>query len=253
MSDLIMLVSSSQRLTYSTEAAVGQAVGDLIVEIIGRKPAAVLGLATGATMEPVYANLVAAFKRGDVSFAGVTSFNLDEYVGIPTSHPRSYRSTMNALFFDHVDIDKNRTFLPEASVDKPDEAGERYERMIAKAGGIDLQLLGIGRNGHIGFNEPGSAKDSRTRLVELHEDTLRANARFFSDRPVPSSAITMGIGTILSAKKIVLTATGVAKADAVRRATSGGFQADCPASALQEHDKVSWFFDRAAAGLRMAA
>lgn len=248
-----MLVSSSQRLIFSSDDAAAQAVADLIVATVKRKPDAVLGLATGGTMEPVYAKLVAAFRRGDISFSGVTSFNLDEYAGLPANHPGSYRSTMNALLFDHVDIDKRRTFLPEADPEKPDDAGARYESMIAAAGGIDLQLLGIGRNGHIGFNEPGSAKESRTRLVELHAETLEANARFFSDRPVPSSAITMGIGTILSARQVALMATGASKAEAIRCATSGGFKADCPASALQEHGHVSWFLDTKAADLRLAA
>jgi glucosamine-6-phosphate deaminase len=248
-----MLVSSVQKLIFSTTDAVAQAVADRIAEVIRSKPAVVLGLATGGTMEPVYARLVAAFQKGEVSFAGVTSFNLDEYAGLSASHPGSYRSTMNRLLFDHVDIDKERTFLPEASPGAPDKAGEHYERMIAEAGGIDLLLLGIGRNGHIGFNEPGSVEDSRTRLVELHQDTLEANARFFSDQPVPATAITMGIGTILSAKQIALMATGASKQDAIRRATGGGFQIDCPASALQKHGDVRWFLDTAAAGLPMAA
>lgn len=244
-----MLVSSSRRLTFSTEDAAADAVAELVIAVIQRKPNAVLGLATGATMEPVYARLVDAFKRGEVSFAGVTSFNLDEYAELPTSHPCSYRSTMNALLFDHVDIEKAKTFLPQVS----GSPGEGYERMIEEAGGIDLQLLGIGRNGHIGFNEPGSTRESRTRLVKLHEDTLKANARFFSDGPVPTTAVTMGISTILSARQIALLATGGAKADAIRRAGCGGFQAECPASALQEHDNVTWFLDTAAAGLAKAA
>jgi glucosamine-6-phosphate deaminase len=248
-----MLVSSSQRLVFSSEEAVAQAVADAVIAVIRRKPNAVLGLATGGTMEPVYARLVAAFRRGDVSFAGVTSFNLDEYSGLPAEHPGSYRSTMNGLLFDHVDIDKERTFLPEADGIAPDQAGACYERRIAEAGGIDLQLLGIGRNGHIGFNEPGSTRDSRTRLVVLHQDTLDANARFFSDRPVPSFAVTMGIATILEARQIALMATGASKADAIRLATAGRFQPQCPASALQEHDNVGWFLDTAAAGLKQAA
>ncbi|KPF44492.1 glucosamine-6-phosphate deaminase [Rhizobium sp. AAP43] len=248
-----MLVSSSQRLIFSTPEAVANAVADLIIKVVQEKPSATLGLATGGTMEPVYARLVTAFKHGEISFSAVTSFNLDEYAELPPEHPGSYRSTMNALLFDHVDIDKSRTFLPEANGSEPDKSGARYEDMIAAAGGIDLQLLGIGRNGHIGFNEPGSARDSRTRLVNLHTDTLEANARFFADRPVPRSAMTMGIGTILSARKIALVATGASKTDAIHRATQGGFQADCPASALQDHGQVTWFLDTAAAGLQRAA
>lgn len=248
-----MLVSSSQRLTFSTEDAAAQTVADLILATIRDIAEPVLGLATGATMEPVYGHLVAAYKRGDVSFARCTTFNLDEYVGLPAEHPGSYRSTMNNLFFDHVDIDKSRTFLPDALQDPTDVIGEVYERKIEEAGGIDLQLLGIGRNGHIGFNEPGSAKDSRTRLVELHAETLEANARFFTDRPVPAYAVTMGIGTILAARQIVVLATGSGKADAVFHATNGNFDPACPASALLEHCNVKWVLDTAAARLKSAA
>lgn len=248
-----MLVSSSQRLTFSTEDAAAQSVADLIALTLRNTPSAVLGLATGGTMEPVYAKLVAAYRRGDISFAHCMTFNLDEYVGLSADHPGSYRSTMNALLFDHVDIDKARTFVPDASTDDAERIGEIYEEKIRAAGGIDLQLLGIGRNGHIGFNEPGSAKDSRTRLVTLHAETLEANARFFTDRPVPTSAVTMGIGTILSAAQIVVLATGAGKADAVLHATNGNFDPACPASALLEHNNVKWVLDTAAAGLKTAA
>ncbi|OLP42291.1 glucosamine-6-phosphate deaminase [Rhizobium oryziradicis] len=248
-----MQTSSSQRHIFPTSDAAAQAVAAHIINTVKAKPDAVLGLATGATMEPVYAHLIAAYQRGDVRFSGVTTFNLDEYAGLSPSDPGSYRSTMDRLFFDHVDIDKNRTFLPEASLDASAAAGNDYEAMIVKAGGIDLQLLGIGRNGHIGFNEPGSAIDSRTRLVELHEETLAANAKFFDGGKVPGSAITMGIGTILSAREIVVLATGAAKADAVRDAHCGTFSEDCPASALQTHNRVLWFLDSAAADARFAA
>ncbi len=248
-----MKTFADQQHTFPSPQAAADAVAMHIINTLKTKPHAVLGLATGATMEPVYAYIVAAFKRGEVSFAGVTTFNLDEYAGLAPSDPGSYRSTMDRLLFDHVDIDKNRTFLPEASATAWEAAAERYEAMIVEAGGIDLQLLGIGRNGHIGFNEPGSLIDSRTRLVELHADTLAANARFFADGQVPKSAITMGIGTILSAREIVVLATGAAKAEAVNRAHSGAFSIDCPASALQTHGNVLWFLDTDAANARAAA
>lgn len=248
-----MPTSSGHTQTFQTQEAAAEAVAMHILGTVKTKPNAVLGLATGATMEPVYAHIIAAFQRGEVSFAGVTTFNLDEYAGLAPSDPGSYRSTMDRLLFDHVDIDKSRTFLPEASIDKWETAAEHYEQMIKDAGGIDLQLLGIGRNGHIGFNEPGSLITSRTRLVELHEDTLSANAKFFADGQVPRSAVTMGIGTILSAREIVVLATGAAKADAVRRAHSGAFNIDCPASALQNHSNVLWFLDTDAANARAAA
>ncbi|MBB4955189.1 glucosamine-6-phosphate deaminase [Agrobacterium vitis] len=243
-----MQTFSDQQCVFPTQDAAAEAVARHIIKVISGKPAAVLGLATGATMEPVYAHLVAAFQRGDVSFAKVTTFNLDEYAGLAASDPGSYRSTMDRLLFDHVDIDKAKTYLPEA-----DATAHHYETMIAQAGGIDLQLLGIGRNGHIGFNEPGSLIDSQTRLVDLHEETLLANARFFPDGQVPASAVTMGIGTILSAREIVVLATGPAKAEAVRRAHSGTFNIDCPASALQTHNRVIWFLDADAAKAKFAA
>jgi glucosamine-6-phosphate deaminase len=238
-----------QQHTFPTKDAAAKAFAQHIISTLKAKPNAVLGLATGATMEPVYAHLVKAFKQGEISFAGVTTFNLDEYAGLAPSDPGSYRSTMNRLLFDHVDIDTSKTFLPEASSD----AAHHYENMIAQAGGIDLQLLGIGRNGHIGFNEPGSSLDSQTRLVELHDETLAANATFFADGKVPTSAVTMGIGTILSAREIIVLATGAAKAEAVRRAHNGAFLADCPASALQNHDHTIWFMDAAAASTQYAA
>lgn len=251
--ETIMLVSSFQRMIFASHNAAAQAAADLIISTVRAKPDAVLGLATGGTMEPVYARIVAAFKKGAVSFAQVTSFNLDEYVDLPPDHPNSYRSTMDELLFNHIDIDKARTFIPAARSDDSAARADDYERLIAETGGIDLQLLGIGGNGHIGFNEPGSSRDSRTRLVELHQKTIEANARFFDDRPMPSHAITMGIGTILSARNIAVVATGTTKADAVHAATLGGFDAACPASALQEHKHVSWFLDAAAAGQKAAA
>jgi glucosamine-6-phosphate isomerase len=186
------------------------ATAERIIAVMQDKPEAVLGLATGATMEPVYAAVVAAYRGGRVSFSRATTFNLDEYVGISPDHPGSYRATMNRLLFDHVDIDLSRTHVPDGMAADPEKAAEAYELHIRQAGGIDLQLLGIGRNGHIGFNEPGSSLDSRTRHVVLHVETLAANQGFFADAGVPQSAITMGIATILTARFILALATGAA-------------------------------------------
>ncbi|MDQ0455855.1 glucosamine-6-phosphate deaminase [Rhizobium paknamense] len=222
-------------------------VANCIIDLVRQKPDAVLGLATGGTMEPVYAHLVATYRRGEVSFAKVTSFNLDEYVGLPPSHPGSYRSTMNRLFFDHVDIDPSRTHLPDGMAGDPESAATAYEADLARLGPVDLQLLGIGRNGHIGFNEPGSALDSRTRQVELHASTLEANRSFFECGTVPHHAITMGIASILDARRIIVLATGEAKAEAVSTALSGTVSEACPASALFLHDQVEWVLDKAAA------
>ncbi|MBB3946877.1 glucosamine-6-phosphate deaminase [Rhizobium skierniewicense] len=223
------------------------AVAERIIAVLRDKPEAVLGLATGATMEPVYAALVAAYLSGRVSFSRTTTFNLDEYVGIPPDHPGSYRATMNRLLFDHVDIELSRTHVPDGMAANPEEAAEAYELQIRQAGCIDLQLLGIGRNGHIGFNEPGSTLQSRTRHVVLHSETLAANQDFFEDAEVPRSAITMGIATILTARSILVLATGNAKQSAVRQALAGGYHSDCPASALAGHTDVTWILDDAAA------
>lgn len=204
-------------------------------------------------MVPVYAALIAAYKKGQVSFANVTTFNLDEYVGLQGDHPASYRATMNDLLFDHVDIDKAATFVPNGCADNLNEAAHAYETQIQMAGGVDLQLLGIGRNGHIGFNEPGSSLESRTRVVELTESTRTANKRFFVHDVVPTHAVTMGIGTILEARKIILQAIGESKRAAVAQALRGAVTTQCPASALQRHPDVLWHLDQAAAGELVAA
>ncbi len=238
-------------LANASEAA--HAVAGHIVTFVRSKPDAVLGLATGATMEPVYDALRRAYRHGDISFSLVTTFNLDEYVGLPADHPGSYRATMNRLLFDHVDIDPSRTHLPDGTAGDLVAAGIAYETAIGKAGGIDLQLLGIGSNGHIGFNEPGSPLNSRTRCVSLHAETLSANQRFFLDRRVPQEAITMGITSILAAKRIIVLATGAAKKDAVARALCGRFDPACPASALGAHGDVTWVLDRAASANANAA
>lgn len=223
--------------------AAAHAVADHIAARLKAKPNLVLGLATGSTMEPVYARLVELCNKGEISFAGVTTFNLDEYVGLPPSDPRSYRSTMDSQLFDLVDIDKARTFVPDGLAADPAAFGARYEAMIRDAGGIDLQLLGIGRNGHIGFNEPGASFDALTRVVDLEASTLEANSAFFDGAQPPSQAMTMGIGTILSSKEIVMLATGAVKRDAVRAALTGDVTTDCPASVLRRHANVSWWVD----------
>ena len=235
-------------ITLAADAAAAAAItAERIIALLDQKPDAVLGLATGATMEPVYANLVAAYRDGRVSFAKATTFNLDEYVGLAPEHPQSYRSTMQRLLFDHVDIDRRKTHVPGGDASDLQSAAERYEQAIASHGPIDLQLLGIGRNGHIGFNEPGSAADSRTRVVALHEATREANRPFFDGEAVPDQAVTMGICTILQARRILLLATGAAKCQAIANALSGGLSIDCPASALGGHGNVEWVLDAEAA------
>lgn len=211
-------------------------------------PKSVLGLATGGTMEPVYAILRDWLDQGQMDLATVTTFNLDEYVGLPGDHPQSYRATMQQLLFGAAGLPPEQTHLPNGAAEDPANEARLYEAAIAKAGGIDLQLLGIGKNGHIGFNEPTSSLGSRTRIKTLTEDTRRANARFFErDEDAPRFAITMGIATILDAHACVLLATGEGKADAVAAAIEGPLSAACPASALQLHPAATMILDEAAA------
>ena len=229
-------------------AAVARYGADIFINHINQKPDSVLGLATGSTPVALYKELIAAYKNAQVSFKRVSSFNLDEYLGLPSSHPQSYRYFMNQQLFDHVDIDKAQTNVPPGDAQDPFKACEIYEAAIKQKGGIDIQLLGIGRNGHIGFNEPSSSLMSRTRVKTLTRATIEDNARFFgADEYQPHLSITMGIGTILESKKVVLLATGENKAEAIKATVEGPLTAACPASALQLHEQVVLVIDEAAA------
>ncbi|MDH5617267.1 MAG: glucosamine-6-phosphate deaminase [Gammaproteobacteria bacterium] len=211
-------------------------------------PQSVLGLATGSSPLILYRILIELYERGKVSFREVTTFNLDEYLGLSGDHPQSYRYFMNRNLFDHIDIDLANTFVPDGTTADPRAAAREYESKIAEAGGIDVQLLGIGYNGHIGFNEPSSSLGSRTRVKTLTARTIADNARFFGkDEYQPHLSITMGIGTILDAKNVVLLATGESKAAAVRNTIEGPISANCPASALQLHPATTIIVDQAAA------
>jgi glucosamine-6-phosphate deaminase len=216
----------------------------------------VVGLATGGTMEHVYPEVIRAFQGGKLSFRNATTFNLDEYYPLEADHPQSYRRFMLEKLFQHVDLTLTpisgarwgQTFVPSVSGNHVGTACLEYEQTIVKAGGIDLQLLGIGKNGHIAFNEPGTTPWSRTRVVKLDENTREANARFFGSLDeVPGFAITMGITTILEAKRIVLLANGAGKAEAIERALTGPVSPECPASYLQLHPDVTFILDTAAA------
>lgn len=236
-------------IVLETAAEVAERSAELIRLLVARKPSAVLGLATGSTPVALYGRLVALHREGRLSLRGVTTFNLDEYVGLDPAHPQSYRHFMTEHLFRHVDLDPARTHLPDGMRENPLEAGPDYEGKIRAAGGIDLQILGIGGNGHIGFNEPTSSLGSRTRVKTLTGKTLADNRRFFrAGEFQPTLAVTMGIATILEAKKILLLATGEAKADAVRDAVEGPVACVCPASALQFHPNATVVVDRAAAG-----
>ncbi|MGJ8530290.1 glucosamine-6-phosphate deaminase [Maritalea sp.] len=221
---------------------------DLFVQQLKQKPQSNLGLATGSSPTALYNKLIERQAAGEVSFSAATSFNLDEYVGLDGDHNQSYRYFMNETLFDHIDIDLKRTFVPNGIAENPNDECKRYEEMIALAGGIDLQLLGIGINGHIGFNEPLSSLASRTRVKTLTKSTIEANSRFFGpDETQPTDSMTMGIGTILNAKQVVLLATGEHKAQAIKGCVEGPVTASCPASALQMHEHAIVVADEAAA------
>lgn len=236
-------------LVLPDAAAAAARAAALVADTLRSQPAPVIGLATGGTMEAVYAELRRRHRDEGLSFAGATTFNLDEYVGLAPDHPQSYRQTMAQLLFDHVDLDPARCHLPRGDAPDPEAEAARYETAIDAAGGIDLQLLGIGRNGHIGFNEPTSSLGGRTRIKTLTAETREANARFFGSlAEVPRYAITMGPATIMDARHCVLLATGAAKAQAVARMIEGPLGADCPATVLQWHPKATIVLDAEAAG-----
>ena len=208
-------------------------------------PTTILGLATGSTPIGTYENLVAM----NLDWSGVKTFNLDEYVGVEGTHEASYRYFMNHQLFDKVNINKANTFVPSGVAD-PKVEGPAYDKKIAEAGGVDIQLLGIGENAHIGFNEPFAEKDSTTQEVKLTESTINANARMFANKDdVPKTAISMGIKTIMQSKRILLVASGPNKAQAIKDTVEGKITGDVPASYLQDHKDVTIIVDKAAAAL----
>ena len=214
---------------------------------IHMKPDCVLGLATGSTPVGTYKQLIEWYEAGDLDFSKVKSVNLDEYVGLDGTNDQSYRYFMNENLFNHVNIDKANTNVPNGKAGNMDEEALRYEALIESLGGIDMQLLGIGNNGHIGFNEPSDAFDKITHEVKLTDSTIQANARFFeSIDDGPKTAISMGIGTIMKAKKIVLIANGPKKADIIYETCFGPITPHVPASALQMHPDATIIVDEEA-------
>jgi glucosamine-6-phosphate deaminase len=219
-----------------------------IVNQIKNKPDTVLGLATGSTPIGMYQNLVQFYRDGKVSFSQVRTFNLDEYVGIPREHPCSYFDFMQENLFKDIDIPADHISLPDGNAPDLKQECADYEERIAGSGGIDLQVLGIGHNGHIGFNEPGTPFESVTQLVNLTQSTIQANARFFENQDqVPRQALSMGIKTIMQAGKILLFAKGADKADIIQKALQGPITPEVPASVLQLHPNLYVFVDHAAA------
>ena len=222
----------------------------IIEDLIRRKPNAVLGLATGSTPLGLYRELIRLHREKGLDFSQATAFNLDEYVGLPADHPASYRRFMRENFFDHVNFQPGRIHIPDGMASDIPACCDQYEAAIRDAGGIDLQVLGIGHDGHIGFNEPTSSLASRTRIKTLTEETILANRRFFtSAEEVPRHVITIGVGTIMDARTCLMLAFGERKADAVAAMAEGPITAMCPASVLQMHRQTIALIDEPAAGL----
>lgn len=214
--------------------------GNIIASQIILKPNCVLGLATGSSPVGTYKQLIKKYEAGELDFSSVTSVNLDEYVGLDGTHDQSYRYFMNDNLFNHVNIDKSRTFVPSGVSGDLAAEGKAYDANIERLGGIDLQLLGIGFDGHIGFNEPADVFVKETHVVDLHASTIEANARFFSSADeVPKKAITMGMGAIMNAKRVLLIANGAGKKDIVEKAFFGPITPQVPASILQLHPNVT--------------
>ena len=234
---------------YVTEdyQAMSRKAANILAAQVILKPTSVLGLATGSTPVGMYKQLITWYEKGDLDFSQVKTVNLDEYVGLEPTHEQSYRRFMQVNFFDHININPANTNVPDGLAADPAGECAWYNEVIRKMGGVDLQVLGMGRNGHIGFNEPGNAFELETHVVDLTESTIEANARFFSSRDeVPRQAMTMGIKSIMMARKILLVISGEDKADIVKEAFSGPITPHVPASILQLHAYVTLVGDRPA-------
>ncbi|WP_051029588.1 glucosamine-6-phosphate deaminase [Brevibacillus massiliensis] len=213
-----------------------------------QKPGLVLGLATGSTPIGMYKELIEMYRKGQIDFSQVTTFNLDEYVGLHPEHPQSYHAYMWKHFFSHININKEHVNIPPGRFENEKDVCSRYDEKIKKSGGIDIQILGIGRNGHIGFNEPDSSLSIKTHIVNLALETIEANSRFFPQKDeVPKQAITMGLGSIMEAKTILLLANGRDKAAAIAKTLMGKVSTQIPASLLQLHPNVTMIMDKEAA------
>ena len=234
---------------FDTTQQIAAAVSAILLKQVRENPQSVLGFATGSSPVETYQKLIAAHAAGDADFSQVTTFNLDEYCALPQTDPHSYFSFMREQLFDKAGFDYSRVHFLTADTQDYESVCRAYREEIRRCGGIDIQLLGIGRNGHIGFNEPSDSFSDGPFMVELSQSTLDANARFFENGTPPRYALTMGIGDILAAKKILLIATGDSKADAVYAMVRGEVTPQCPASVLQTHPDVTVFLDRASARL----
>lgn len=236
--------------TFNKEDDFIQTGANLFVSLLQSNPRAVLGLATGSSPLGIYSRLADMYIKGLVSFAKSSVYNLDEYVGLAADHPQSYHSFMKENLFNHIDIDPKQTFIPNGIANDLEAECQAYDQLLEQNGPVDLQLLGIGTNGHIGFNEPNDHLIGGTQVVDLQEETIQANARFFTSLDeVPKLAVTMGVGSIMKARQIILIARGAAKAEAVKNALQGPITTQCPASFLQCHSNVIVLLDDEAGSL----
>lgn len=234
---------------FDNTAEIADAAAQLYRELIESKPNAVLGLATGATPVPTYKKLIELYNKGEISFKEVTTFNLDEYCDLDKHDKNSYYSFMHENLFDHVDIKEENVNFLDGNATDCDAESKRYAEAIKAAGGIDLQLLGIGTNGHIAFNEPADKFTDEAFKVTLTQSTIDSNQKYFGNVPMPRYAMTMGIGSIMRSKKILLIATGESKAKAIKAMVSGEITPQIPCSILNEHEDVIIMLDKAAAKL----
>lgn len=236
-------------IVVGTNEEISKLIAEEFINQINQKPDSVIGLATGTSPLEIYKNLIIANQKGLVSFNKVKSFNLDEYIGLEGTHNQSYRYFMNENLFNHIDINKNNTHVLKGVGDYVSYLNQ-YDDEIKNAGGIDIQLLGIGRDGHIAFNEPGTSFDSLTHIAELDERTIVDNSRLFNDiKEVPTRAVTMGLKSIMNARKIVLIATGKNKAEAIYNLIKGPKTIENPSSILKDHPDCTIFVDEEAYSL----
>lgn len=234
---------------YNNAEEIGCAAAQLYKELINGNPSAVLGLATGATPVPTYKKLIELYKNGEISFKDVTTFNLDEYCDLDKHDKNSYYTFMHENLFNYIDIKEENVNFLDGNAEDCDAESKRYAEAIRAAGGIDLQLLGIGTNGHIAFNEPADKFTDEAFKVTLTQSTINSNQKYFGDVPMPRHAMTMGIGSIMRSKKILLIATGESKAKAIKAMVSGEITPQIPCSILNEHKNVVIMLDKAAASL----
>lgn len=233
---------------FNNAEEIGKAVANLIIEQVNEKPDSVLGFATGASPVPTYKSLIKAYNKGKVSFKDITTFNLDEYCDLPKDDKNSYYTFMHENLFNHIDVKEENVNFLNGNAEDTDAECVRYDDLLTE-NKIDIQLLGVGRNGHIGFNEPSNKFTKGSFKVRLSQSTIDANSIYFDENPMPHYALTMGTVSIMKSKQIILIATGRGKADAIDGLVNGDITPSCPASVLQLHPNVHIFLDKAAASL----